>query len=282
MVAVMCAAEATPHPLPQHFGRVVVVGGGCYGSYYVRQLLRAAQAGAVQWERLLVIDHDPDCRVARERSADPAQGAAGGALEIVVAEWGEFFAGYLGGASEGSIDARTDAIVPSPLMPHLMYDWVAGRAREHWPGRDIRQLPLERPPMIPWERANPDGTHVVSFAEWMCPINCVEPATCPAIRGPRTWAMPRATHAYAEAARARGGAMDALVFHCRHRAYGVGMFDTSEVLAADAHVRRLGSGAADILIGTVSNCHGIWNRLHIGAAVADAVPTAPVPRQITG
>jgi NAD(P)-dependent dehydrogenase (short-subunit alcohol dehydrogenase family) len=37
---------------PQRYGRVVIVGGGCYGSYYVRQLLRAIEAGAVEAREL--------------------------------------------------------------------------------------------------------------------------------------------------------------------------------------------------------------------------------------
>jgi tRNA A37 threonylcarbamoyladenosine dehydratase len=47
----------------QHYGTIVVVGGGCYGSYYVQQLARARQAGALGFSRLLVVDRDPDCRV---------------------------------------------------------------------------------------------------------------------------------------------------------------------------------------------------------------------------
>src|SRR5678810_1069095 len=51
---------------PQRYGRVVIVGGGCYGSYYVRQLLRAIEAGAVEARELLVVDKDPQCAVARD------------------------------------------------------------------------------------------------------------------------------------------------------------------------------------------------------------------------
>ena len=50
----------------QRFGDIVVVGGGCYGSYYVRQLRRARAAGAVAWDRLLVVDHDPGCAIAAD------------------------------------------------------------------------------------------------------------------------------------------------------------------------------------------------------------------------
>src|ERR1035437_789432 len=101
---------------PQHYGTIVVVGGGCYGSYYVRQLRRAREREALTWERLIVVDHDEDCGVAREHPAD---------LELAVSDWSGFFAQYLGGEARD-----VDAIVPSPLMPHLLFEWLEQRARE--------------------------------------------------------------------------------------------------------------------------------------------------------
>ena len=53
--------------------------------------------------------------------------------------------------------------------------------------------------------------------------------------------------------------------HCRHRTFGVGMFDTAEVLAADAIVRSSGdAGACDVFLATTSHCHGAITRLVIG------------------
>ena len=55
------------------------------------------------------------------------------------------------------------------------------------------------------------------------------------------------------------------IFHCSHRAYGVGMFDTADVLAADALIESVAALApADVLIGTVSHCHGALSLLSIG------------------
>jgi hypothetical protein len=47
--------------------------------------------------------------------------------------------------------------------------------------------------------------------------------------------------------------------------FGVGMFDTAEVLAADAVIREGGNaGASEIIVGTTSHCHGALTRLVIG------------------
>ena len=57
-----------------------------------------------------------------------------------------------------------------------------------------------------------------------------------------------------------------VIFHCSHRAFGVGMFDTRDVVAADRLVERVGAvESANVLVATVSHCHGAFNVLHVGA-----------------
>ena len=245
----------------REYGTIVVIGGGCYGSYYVRQLGRARAAGALHWRALVVVDRDADCRVAREIVSSGTD-----AVQVEIAEWSVFFDHYLARAQESPSGADLDAIVPSPLMPHLAFDWLERRAKARWPARRIERLPLERAPAVPWQRRGDDGTHYVSFAEWMCPINCIEPARCPMTKGPRTWSMPPAVRAFVAEERQRGVALRGpLIFHCVHRAYGVGMFDTADLLAADAAIgSETNDDATQFVIGTVSHCHGALGRLSIG------------------
>lgn len=244
----------------QRYGSIIVVGGGCYGAWYVRQLGRAAAAEAIAYDRVLVVDRDPACRVATALRAGSADGAP--RCELVCRDWTAFFDAYLGAADGPGAD---DAIVPSPLMPHLMYEWLVRRARARWPNRRIATRGLPHAPPVPWHRAAPDGTAYVSFAEWTCPVNCVEPATCPHTRAPRTWSLPATVRDWADGARARGlPVAGPVIFHCSHRAYGVGMFDTRDVVAADRLVAEAGArGAATVLVGTVSHCHGALNLLEI-------------------
>jgi hypothetical protein len=266
------AARAAPRKeaeASQRYARIVVVGGGCYGSYYVRQLQRAARAGALTASEVVVVDRDASCAVARALEASRGERGdhANEPLPVIVvtADWNDYFDDYLDGARDAR-DATGDAIVPSPLMPHLMFDWLLRRARSRWPERAVERRPLQREPNIPWQRADAGGTHYVSFAEWVCPINCIEPAICPEIRGPRTWSMPPAVRAYVNAERARGRRLvGPALFHCTHRAYGVGMFDTPDVLAADELVASQGdTGEVEVLVGTVSHCHGAVDLLWVG------------------
>ena len=246
----------------QRYATVVVVGGGCYGSYYVRQLERAVHARAVEIARILVVDRDPACAVAAalaERAESPPI-----PIEVDARDWRVFFNEYLTSAAESPVSHARDAIVPSPLMPHLMAEWLVERAHGRWPDRRVHVEAFERLPNVPWERAGADATHYVSFATWTCPINCIEPRTCPVTRGARSWSLPVAIDAFRRDEASIGHSVETAVLHCRHRSYGVGMFDTAEVVDADRAIRDAGNrGSAEIVIGTVSHCHGALTRLLI-------------------
>jgi hypothetical protein len=237
----------------QEYGTVIVVGGGCYGMYYVQQLQRARAAGALIYERITVVDRDSACSAARQQSGD---------VQLECSDWSSFFDRYLAQASQ----TTTDAIVPSPLMPHLMYEWLLRRAAARWPHRIVETRPIGAEVDVPWQRVAADGTQYVSYATWTCPINCIEPRRCPHTRGDRSWTMPAAAAKLVASEQSRGKRLEGpVIFHCTHRAYGVGMFDTRDVLIGDATVRAAGDrGEVDMLVGTVSHCHGALNVLHVG------------------
>ena len=241
------------------FRDVIIVGGGCYGSFYAAQLERARARGKAAYRRLLVVDRDPGCRVAVAQPKDDTR-------QLVLAEWGDFFDAYLSGVLPATPGEPADAIVPSPLMPHLMYQWLVRRARARWPDRSIETRPVPLGPGTPYDASGPDGTRYVSFADWLCPTHCIEPAICPVIRAPRTWEMTDALAALAKRLDQSEPTAGPILFRCQHRVFGVGMFDVSEVLAGDAAVAAAGAGRTpvNVLVGTVSSCHGAASLLHLG------------------
>jgi hypothetical protein len=244
---------ASPSP-PLRFGTVVIVGGGCYGTFYTRQLEAARAKGRVGFDELLIVDSDPGCRYTKEI-------APGLDHRLVRQDWDDFFDEWLASESPDRPDAP-DMIVPSPLMPHLMFRWLERRARRRWPGREVEVRPLLTGPGTPYDAGAPDGARYISFADWLCPVHCVEPALCPVTRAPRTWEMRDALHRWGEEL-----GVDAVVtFHCEHQVHGVGMFSRDEVLAGDQALAQAGNrpGEAAILVGTHSSCHGAANLLHLG------------------
>jgi hypothetical protein len=247
------------------FRDVIIVGGGCYGTFYAGQLLRAAERGKARFRRVLIVDRDPRCRFSHEIGSQPAL-----ALALVVQEWDDFFDAYLAEAMLGSPAEAPDSIVPSPLMPHLMYHWLVRQARSRWPARLVETRPVPAGTGTPYDVGAPDGTRYVSYADWICPTHCIEPAICPVIRAPRTWEMSDALERVTLKLDRSRPTAGPVLFKCEHRVYGVGMFDVAEVLAGNEVVERAGAlgSAVDILVGTISSCHGAVNLLHLGQLAA--------------
>jgi len=85
-------------------------------------------------------------------------------------------------------------------------------------------------------------------------------------RAPRTWemsdAMERLTARLDLATPTAGPAL----FVCRHRVFGVGMFDVASVQEGDRLVAEAGARPEelDVVVGTVSGCHGAVSLLHLG------------------
>jgi hypothetical protein len=250
------STEGSP---PVRLGEIVVIGGGCYGTFYARQLADARAHGRMEFTRVLVVDWNPQCQMVKELEETEDR-------RLVVSEWGDFFDQYFASAAtalESSAETPPPHIVPSPLMPPLMHQWLLRRARTRWPGRPVDTRPLAAEVGTPYDTPAPDGTRYVSFADWICPTHCIEPAICPVIRGPRTWEMSDAAEDLARRLHARGP----VLFVCRHQAFGVGTFAVNEVLAGDRIVTDAGASGApvQVLIGTVSSCHGALALLDLGA-----------------
>src|SRR2546430_9024027 len=111
--------------------RVVSVwGGGCYGTFYAGQLAKAKQRSRADYRCVVVVDRDPGCRARAELGDAPDR-------RFVCRDWSACFAAVLGGAARPRPGEPEDYIVPSPLMPHLMFEWMLARARERWAQRAI-------------------------------------------------------------------------------------------------------------------------------------------------
>ena len=230
-----------------------MVGGGCYGTFYASQLAKAKARGKTDYRTVVVVDRNPECQAKRE---------LGEALDrqFTVSDWTSFFDDFL-------LDAVDDYIVPSPHMPHLMFDWVLRRARARWPNRAVSVQPVPGDCPTPDDRPGADQTRYVSWADWICPTHCIEPALCPAIGAPRTWEMGDTVRELADRLRAAGRAVQGpALFVCKHHVFGVGMFSADAVRAGDRLVADAGSTSApaEILVGTISSCHGALNLLSVG------------------
>lgn len=246
--------------------RFVVLGGGCYGTFYARQLLRAREAEALEVGEIVVVDRDEASRARRALPDRPG-------LRFAVADWSEFLRAELDALP---LDAE-DRLVPPPFTPHLAVGWLLDRLRTDRPGRDWTLEPFRRFPGTPFERQSEGGPLVVSHADWLCPVHCIEPGTCPATRGPRYWDLDRTIRTFTDALEEGDQPVGRVhLIHCHHMAFGVGAYPAAELVHALHDIRDLADRSdparpARALVGTISRCHGA---LHLVTGRTGTFPEA--------
>ena len=203
----------------------------------MRRLFKAEAAGKITFGRIVVIDRDPGCAVAALASER---------VRLDVASWEDWLVANLSNAAPG------DHLVPYHWAPHVLLDWLAADLSRH--GLFLKRTfdlsePPARPPVL---RETKAGDLAMSYAEWLCPPACIEPALCPHTRGPKSWSLAtdlaKAPHSF--------------VFPCLHLAYGVGTIPVFAIFSVRDHlVDALRRGDVDaktpIWIGSASHCHGL-------------------------
>lgn len=227
----------------------LIIGGGCFGSFYVRQLLRGAERLSVG--RIRIVDHDPLCQAAREfgQTRDPR-------LTFHVEDWKSFLLGYFTDALKRRQRGETvqDQYVPPTFAPHILLEILLELTRVDTPGLVFEKPPCTMPVGTPIDWILPAGTRALSFATWTCPATCIEPPTCPHTRGPKDWDMKD----YLEK-NFQDAVDDLFVFQCRHYAMGVGTIPVQAILKEYLKFQEVARvpGTHRVAMATVSSCHGL-------------------------
>lgn len=235
--------------------RFVIFGGGCYGSFYARQLIRAASAGVGVGE-IIVVDH---------KDQPAARALESPLLRFVADDWDSFCDSYF----DALPDDSPDQIVPPPFTPHLALRWLLRRLPKDRPDLRWELEPLRRMPGTPYQHQSKGGPLTLSHADWICPVHCIEPHTCPATKERRYWDLADTVRVWADALQGAGQEVSQThLFQCLHYTHGVGTYRAAEVPSARSAMAaaNLKSGnPARFLVGTVSRCHGA---MHLLKAVA--------------
>ena len=205
----------------------VVIGGGASGAYAVRQLLRAVAAGRLSTDRVVVVDRDPRCAVSSQR--DPR-------VTLEVADWDDWLDERL------ALLPVEGHVVPYHWAPHLFLNWLARQAGRAGAQATRGEAPAP-PPGVPFARASKDGDLALSYATWICPATCIEPALCPHTRERKDWSL------CADLEVAGGGVLEAIVFRC--------------LAARDLMLRGTASGPKRYLVATSSHCHALAATLDV-------------------
>jgi len=236
----------------------IVIGGGCYGSHHLARLERGRARGAIAADaRVLIVDRNPACQVRRELAERPNP-----RVEIVQSDWLAFL--------QAELDRRpeTDEVVPAPIAPHLAAEWLLWSLQRQAGSALVAQTPfVDAFGGLPYEYLSPSGERFFSAAGWVCPPNCRAPKKCPAILAPRTWDLEETVRDFS-AARS-GQYLEPAVFRTVYRTTGIETIPVGYYRQTRDRLLALArSGAAagkDVIVATLSPCHGAANLLHFNA-----------------
>lgn len=209
---------------------VWIIGGGRFGRRAAEVLARSRPKGA-----LLVVDHD---------KASLAEVRQMGVHTIE-----EDGAGFLARGLKPEDGPKW--IVPC-LPVHLAFEWLKLRLGP-------KSEPLPVPPRFAYKLPNPlpadQGGYYMSYADFLCPDDCPEPADICTYTG-----RPRQGTLFKDLAAMTWPGYSLLVLRSRQLAPGLGGYRRGELFDLEQKARRAGG---PLLIATACRCHGVLHGLRV-------------------
>lgn len=221
----------------------IVIGGGEWGCYHIERLLRALRNGRLAPAVIHAVDRDSGCAAVRKFASEAA-------FRFTEAEWVPFLLGFL----QESRLAPGSQIVPSPHAPHLFLDWLQAYLSMNSRGLVLSREQFQAELSLPFQYAGADSNLFLSAAAWQCPLTCLEPVVCPAIRARRSWELGDLLRARAAS---EDDPMTPVIWKSVYFCPGVAGVPAIDLLAAARRLLaspELGGKAA---VATVSGCHGV-------------------------
>jgi len=111
---------------------------------------------------------------------------------------------------------------------------------------------------VPFARPTRDEDQALSYATWICPPTCIEPALCPHTRQEKDWSL------CADLETSGSAGTEAIVFRCLHLVYGVGTVPLADLREArDRVAGAQGPYPRRFLVATSSHCHALAATLEV-------------------
>ncbi|OGF66880.1 MAG: hypothetical protein A2Y62_01395 [Candidatus Fischerbacteria bacterium RBG_13_37_8] len=221
--------------------KVIILGGGCYGSVFSQRISRAKEKNQCDYSYQLIVDINSECEaiVNNERKD----------VLFFNGDWMDFFSSYV-----GYFINEQDYVVLPCNTPHFIFNFFV-RMLTSSKGHRVEVLRLNDNIGFPYEEYSGDSLYI-SNAEWTCPYLCREPEICPAIHEARLWNIRERLCDYLSRIK-EYKIDDSLLFESDLVINGVALIATKKIISG---YRRLIS-TAEILpkvyvIATISQCHG--------------------------
>ncbi|EKD41285.1 MAG: hypothetical protein ACD_73C00778G0002 [uncultured bacterium] len=223
----------------QNRSNIIVLGGHRLSTTYIRHLLKAKANGLIHFDQLSFIDpHTDPCALKEIREP----------LHFINQTYTQGLQQIF--ESTAIDDLAQMCVIPDHTAPHVLFqlfiDWLKAKNIE------TKIIPFVQDLNLPFQKTLDSGICAISYATWICPLECEEPDTCPAINNKRHWDFAK----FLKEIKFEGLGHLSL-FGCNQLAYGV--CEIPLLLIRDEFQKLTQSlkPGDTFLVGTHSKCHGI-------------------------
>lgn len=214
-----------------------VLGGHPLSCTYITSLLKARDEGLIAFDELHFVDENPRARA--------------------YADFGDRVIGHEASytdhlASLMSLEGDGISVVPDHTAPHVFFQLFLKllASDPQTKTKSVELIALPEALGTPFEKDLKTGLRALSYATWVCPLECDEPDHCPAKDDARDWHMGNMLREKIPAL---------VLFECDQLAYGVAHIPLRTLQSEWEHVRGhvTSQKTASLTVATVSKCHGI-------------------------
>jgi len=224
--------------------KVLIMGGGCYGSLFSSRIARAREKGFIDYSNQLVVDINPECELKLKEQRD--------AIIFTNSDWIDFLLIYF-----KYLINDNDYIVLPCNTPHFIYQFYM-RQLQGEGTVTIESVPFNEKTGFPFEK-NAEDTSYISFADWQCMHLCREPEVCPATRIPRSWDIKKELMTFMMKHEIFSS-LKPFIFECERYVNGVAVIKAKKIID-DYHVllNSIEKSSQLYMVATLSHCHGAFS-----------------------
>ena len=233
-----------------HCESIYVLGGHALSLEYLERLLRAQKERLIDFKNLYYIDDSTECIAAKKIEKQAKQ---------ILKSYDDFLLSLL----ESPESKENHFIIPDHTAPHVLFRLFLNLLEKKSKTTQSKVIPYDTDLKLPFQKLLDSGICALSFATWICPIDCDEPEHCPGIDNTRTWDFRKTFEHYDQ----KDPAKSIHLFYCDQLAYGVVGISSQKLCkewnSFEQRVTELKKAPLSLEVATFTKCHGIIGRAEI-------------------
>lgn len=227
------SAIPTPY-LIDSIKKIIVLGGHKLSCVYLKHILQAQNEGLIQFEEIVYIDENSACQ-ARETFPQ---------IKQIQKTYHDGLKNIL---NSESFSLDQSILIPDHTAPHVLFRLFLNLIEEK-----TKIIPFKEDLKLPFQH-NAEVS-ALSYADWTCPMECDEPAICPAINDKRSWHFDRFFREFQNNYQKN---FSSHLFFCQQLAYGVAYLPLNLIKDEWEKLRQSLKTQKRFCVATYSKCHGI-------------------------